>query len=209
MMRERKEMMMRERAKDDEKEGEEEEEEEGEGKGEEGEGEEEGEGSQGEPEEVDKVSVEEYLRDPSSENLLGLGGARAELVAGTLGVSLSGEEAGRMYVKIASCYSDSMSPELKSALEETIDAVVGPVCEAGKTALLLNEILVQVGLLKSEDKSFVPVKNIEGPVLALTHIVRQNYFPRNCRDTLISFIQKPHQGLIATRPKVLQVLYAS
>ena len=35
-------------------------------------------------------------------------------------VSLSGEEAGRMYVKIASCYSDSMSPELKSALEETI-----------------------------------------------------------------------------------------
>ena len=25
-----------------------------------------------------------------------------------------------MYVKIASCYSDSMSPELKSALEETI-----------------------------------------------------------------------------------------
>ena len=41
---------------DDEKEGEEEEEEEGEGKGEEGEGEEEGEGSQGEPEEVEKVS---------------------------------------------------------------------------------------------------------------------------------------------------------
>ena len=34
-----------------------------------------------------QVRVEEYLRDPSGDNLLGLGGARAELVAASMGVS--------------------------------------------------------------------------------------------------------------------------
>ena len=31
--------------------------------------------------------MEEYLRDPSGDNLLGLGGAKAELVAASMGVS--------------------------------------------------------------------------------------------------------------------------
>ena len=34
--------------------------------------------------------------------------------------SWDGEEAGRMYVKVTSCYSDTISPDLRSAVEDTI-----------------------------------------------------------------------------------------
>lgn len=43
---------------------------------------------------------------------------------------------------------------------------------------------------QSEDKRFVPVSNVSGPLLALTHVIRQDYFPRGMEDILIHFLQK-------------------
>ena len=43
---------------------------------------------------------------------------------------------------------------------------------------------------QSEDKKFVPVSAVGGPLLALTHIIRQDYFPRGMEDILIHFLQK-------------------
>ena len=43
---------------------------------------------------------------------------------------------------------------------------------------------------QSEDKKFVPIKEIDGPVLALKHVVKQDYFPRMSADVLIAFFTK-------------------
>ena len=44
--------------------------------------------------------------------------------------------------------------------------------------------------LQSENKQFKPVKEVEGPLLALTHVVRQRDFPRETVDILIAFLTK-------------------
>jgi len=45
-------------------------------------------------------------------------------------------------------------------------------------------------VVQSEDKKFKPVKEISGPLLALKHVVRQDYFPRESADILIAFLTK-------------------
>ena len=47
-----------------------------------------------------------------------------------------------------------------------------------------------VFLLQSEDKTFRPVKDVTGPLLVLTHVVRQHYFPRGSVDILIFFLTR-------------------
>ena len=47
-----------------------------------------------------------------------------------------------MYVKIASCYSDSMSPELKSALEETIGERNRATCTRERWECVLSEVCI-------------------------------------------------------------------
>lgn len=43
---------------------------------------------------------------------------------------------------------------------------------------------------QSEDKKFVPVKEIEGPVQALVHVVESSYCTKMCVDILIAFFTK-------------------
>ena len=73
-------------------------------------------------------------------------------------------------------------------------------CLAGKQPKGFSEIVLIthqldygsffVVFLQSEDKKFVPVKEIEGPVQALVHIVKSSYFPRSYADILIAFFTK-------------------
>lgn len=49
---------------------------------------------------------------------------------------------------------------------------------------------LSVFLLQSEDKTFRPVKDVTGPLLVLTHVVRQHYFPRGSVDILIFFLTR-------------------
>ena len=44
--------------------------------------------------------------------------------------------------------------------------------------------------LQSEDKQFAPVKEIEGPLLTLKHVVQQDYFPQTSADIFIAFLVK-------------------
>ena len=44
--------------------------------------------------------------------------------------------------------------------------------------------------LQNEDKQFKPVKEVEGPLLALTHVVKKSDFPHETVDILIAFLTK-------------------
>ena len=46
------------------------------------------------------------------------------------------------------------------------------------------------GADQAEDKKFKAPNNITGPLLILSHIVQQAYFPRSARDTLSFFLSK-------------------
>ena len=89
-----------------------------------------------------------------------------------------------------------------------LDVLLRPSCEAGQVNNLINELLIHIGLIKvncptkkfswrefimclqSEDKKFKPVKDIEGPLLTLKYVVRQDYFPRSSADIFIAFLTK-------------------
>lgn len=102
-----------------------------------------------------------------------------------------------LFVKVTSDYytylkGDSCTREI---INNVIDALFEPHFQDGLGSLLVSEILVHLGLMKSEDKNFAPPSENEGPAQALVHVAQSSYFTRNCADILIAFFTKPSPAL--------------
>nr|XP_023018802.1 LOW QUALITY PROTEIN: ran GTPase-activating protein 1-like [Leptinotarsa decemlineata] len=63
-----------------------------------------------------------------------------------------------------------------------------------KTSLVNNAILVNLGLIKSEDKKAKVTWNLEGCLYALKYIANKNYVPDSTKDSLKVFIERDIQG---------------
>ena len=75
--------------------------------------------------------------------------------------------------------------------------------------MLANSLLVNIGILKGEDKKYKPPSTLTGPLLVLEHVVKQPYFPKFSRQILTMFMSKPHPLLercIDAQHKLLQTL---
>lgn len=121
------------------------------------------------------ISIEEYLSDPSAENLLALGDDRAQILVDSLAPDSPSDSKGgvdslfkvaSLYTTVTACHVDGCGPQVKSAVEQTVgglqcpikyitlyftfllDAILRPVCEAGRVNSLINELLTHIGLLK-------------------------------------------------------------
>ena len=55
---------------------------------------------------------------------------------------------------------------------------------------LINELLVTMGLIKSEDKSYKPESDIGNMLVMLGHAVQTDYFPENTAKIISAFIRK-------------------
>ncbi|CAG5121351.1 unnamed protein product [Candidula unifasciata] len=78
-------------------------------------------------------------------------------------------------------------------------------------AKVANAFLVQMGLIKGEDKKFAAPKSITGPLLVLEHVVKQTYFTKVAREILLMFFIKPHplmEKSSEARHRILQTLHS-
>jgi len=62
--------------------------------------------------------------------------------------------------------------------------------DEAKQKAVVNSILVHMGLLKSE-KTIEISNDISGPLTALQHVARQDYFPRTLANYFIAFLSRP------------------
>ena len=73
--------------------------------------------------------------------------------------------------------------------------------------MFTNELLVQLGLLKSEDKNISLItRDLWAPVLVLDHAIRQPYFPRRTKQVLQVFFSGAGKNLDSMKEMRHQIL---
>uniref|UniRef100_K1RBZ5 Ran GTPase-activating protein 1 n=1 Tax=Magallana gigas TaxID=29159 RepID=K1RBZ5_MAGGI len=161
-----------------------------------------------------KVTAKDFLAFPSPSKLLQLGSGRAQALKEELGADVNDlEKAVQAFMKISSVVTME-DTKAKEAACDCADQIIEEAVKCNRendAVLLANTILVYIGVLKGEDKSYKPPNSVTGPLLVLEHIVRQPYFPKFSREMLQAFCSKPHPLLDSTpqaRHKLLQTLYA-
>uniref|UniRef100_A0A8D0AY05 Ran GTPase-activating protein 1 n=1 Tax=Sander lucioperca TaxID=283035 RepID=A0A8D0AY05_SANLU len=103
-------------------------------------------------------------------------------------------KAADVLLKIASLYSEE--PETKSAVFETIDAVLKKLLSGSalQSYCFLSTLLVTMGILKGEGK-VKKVSLVPGQLLCLEHAVQQEYFPQHHASLLYTFMSKKSEAL--------------
>lgn len=84
---------------------------------------------------------------------------------------------------------DLLSEEL-SLLYKYVDILLSTAFQKMDPFTLSSRILVRMGLLKSEFDVTIS-RQLHGPLLALTHLIEQNYFPSSLASLFVSFLTKP------------------
>ncbi|XP_035515344.1 ran GTPase-activating protein 1b [Morone saxatilis] len=138
------------------------------------------------------VEILSFLSCPSAEKLLQLGEMRTNLQQQ---VAASDPHKGAdVLLKIASLYSED--PETKTAVLETIDAVLKKLLSASalQSHCFLSTLLVMMGLLKGEGK-MKKVPLVPGQLLCLEHAVQQDYFSQQHASLLHTFTSKNSEAL--------------
>ena len=76
-----------------------------------------------------------------------------------------------------------------------------------ETNLFTNELLVQLGLLKSEEKNILLVtSDLWAPAVVLDHAIRQPYFPRRTKEVLQVFFSGTGKNLEAMKEMRHQIM---
>ncbi|NP_001080230.1 RAN GTPase activating protein 1 [Xenopus laevis] len=139
------------------------------------------------------VDVSTFLSFPSPDKLVRMGPKRSTMIAQQVNVSDT-EKVVQAFIQVSSVYRDE--GEIKAAVEETIDGLMKEAFQntGFQACLFITNLLVHMGLLKSEDK-IKTITHLNGPLLTLNHMVQQNYFPKSLVPILLAFISKPNRVL--------------
>ncbi|XP_064636751.1 ran GTPase-activating protein 1-like [Lineus longissimus] len=159
------------------------------------------------------VTAKDFLLLPTEERLLGLGPDRARKLTEELKDDLENvEKMVHTFIRISSVVKVD-GEKTREAAAECADALLHKLYEGNNkdtTAILAtNVILVRLGLLKGEDKITYNY-DLTGPLLIMSHVVKQSYFPKVSRDVLQLFLSKPNPKLdkcAKARHALMQVLY--
>uniref|UniRef100_A0A8C2W4W8 Ran GTPase-activating protein 1 n=3 Tax=Chinchilla lanigera TaxID=34839 RepID=A0A8C2W4W8_CHILA len=152
--------------------------------------------------------VSTFLAFPSPEKLLRLGPKSSVLIAQQTDTS-DPEKVVSAFLKVSSVFKDEAT--VRTAVQDAVDALMRKAfgSSAFNANAFLTRLLVHMGLLKSEDK-VKAITNLYGPLMALNHMVQQDYFPKALAPLLLAFITKPNGALEScsfARHSLLQTLY--
>ncbi|CAK9797559.1 Ran GTPase-activating protein 1 [Anthophora quadrimaculata] len=154
---------------------------------------------------LSKVSVAEFLKSPTGEKLLLL---QNDIVqdfvnyakniakdAGTSSELKFIEEFTKIIMKV-SALSTSGYVDVRLKAQNLTDALYSKLCsfaiENDQTSVWNNVLLVNLGLIKAEDKRSGKIDwNLEGCFKALELVTQKDYFLQETRDTLKLFLEKP------------------
>ncbi|KAF6023110.1 hypothetical protein EB796_018584 [Bugula neritina] len=79
-------------------------------------------------------------------------------------------------------------------------------------SVLCNSVLVNIGLIKSENKKFrVASEDLTGPLTLIQHIVKQDYVSKSSRKVLHSYLTKSEKKLekyFQVKFQLLQTLFS-
>jgi len=158
------------------------------------------------------ISAKDFLSFPSPSKLVQLGHNGGDALVQALGNDKTDvEKVAAMVLKVSLVVSKE--DETKSRACECADGLLqnlfNSVDKPGPA--LVNAILVNMGILKGEDKKLRAPGNISGPLMVMEHCVKQAYFPGDGRQMMLVFLSKPHPLLEKAsdaRHKILQTLYA-
>lgn len=161
---------------------------------------------------VKTPTAEDFLQFPSPSKLQQIGEGHVEVLLNHLGdVANDPEKAIQAFMKISLVVTPS-DEKTKRVAYNCADAVMSKLfrtCDSEAEGRICNVLLVNLGLIKSEDKKFRPPSNLQGPLTVLEHVVRQSYFPRAARDMLALFIQKSNpllESCLAARNSLMCAL---
>ncbi|XP_071787052.1 ran GTPase-activating protein 1-like [Asterias amurensis] len=157
------------------------------------------------------VTAAQFLGFPSADKLLRIGDERGQLILKELGNNSEDvEKVIQVFVKVASVMDINRS-SVRQAVCETSDVLLERLFTSDKckAETIANSILVHIGLIKSEDK-IKPIADPSGLLLAMEHVVKQDYFPSHLAQFFITFLSKTHPVLdVYYTPKhqLLQALH--
>uniref|UniRef100_A0A8C8YNF3 Ran GTPase-activating protein 1 n=1 Tax=Prolemur simus TaxID=1328070 RepID=A0A8C8YNF3_PROSS len=154
------------------------------------------------------ADVSTFLAFPSPEKLLRLGPKSSMLIAQQTDTS-DPEKVVSAFLKVSSVFKDEAT--VRTAVQDAVDALMKKAfsSSAFNANAFLTRLLVHMGLLKSEDK-IKAIANLYGPLMALNHMVQQDYFPKALAPLLLAFMTKPNSALEScsfARHSLLQTLY--
>ncbi|XP_012575900.1 PREDICTED: ran GTPase-activating protein 1 isoform X2 [Condylura cristata] len=154
------------------------------------------------------VDVATFMAFPSPEKLLRLGPKSSVLIAQQTDTS-DPEKVVSAFLKVSSAFKDEAS--VRTAVQDAVDALMKKAFSSSSfnSNAFLTRLLVHMGLLKSEDK-IKAIANLYGPLMALNHMVQQDYFPKALAPLLLAFVTKPNGALEScsfARHNLLQTLY--
>uniref|UniRef100_A0A8C2KH95 Ran GTPase-activating protein 1 n=1 Tax=Cyprinus carpio TaxID=7962 RepID=A0A8C2KH95_CYPCA len=95
-----------------------------------------------------------------------------------------------VFLKISSVYKDE--PEVKQAIFESTDALLRKAFSNShsQSYSFISSLIVNLGLLKSEDKKIKKVAVLPGHLLALEHAAAQEFFPADQAVVLEEFVSR-------------------
>ncbi|EPY88540.1 ran GTPase-activating protein 1 [Camelus ferus] len=180
------------------------------------------------------ADVSTFLAFPSSEKLLRLGPKSSVLLAQQTDTS-DPEVVVSAFLKVSSVFKDEAT--VRTAVQDAVDALMKKAFSSSSfnSNTFLTRLLIHMGLLKvwpegvqaqgeggsvpqaapatptrpSEDK-VKAIANLYGPLMALNHMVQQDYFPKALAPLLLAFMTKPNGALEScsfARHNLLQTLY--
>ncbi|XP_012256277.2 ran GTPase-activating protein 1 [Athalia rosae] len=150
-----------------------------------------------------EVTVQDFLKSPSAENLLRLQGDKIQLILKHAEGSDNGEEESETYIeelvksvmKVSSlCSSGYMDARIEA--ERLTEALYTDLFAFATTndqvPRLNNALLINLGLIKSENKAAGRIDwNLEGCFKALESMSLKEFFLPQTVDTLKVFIERP------------------
>uniref|UniRef100_A0A8C2AW34 Ran GTPase-activating protein 1 n=1 Tax=Cyprinus carpio TaxID=7962 RepID=A0A8C2AW34_CYPCA len=130
-----------------------------------------------------------FLISPSAEKLISLGVKRIQLIEQQVDVS-DASKVSEVFLKISSVYKDE--PEVKQAIFESTDALLRKAFSNShsQSYSFISSLIVNLGLLKSEDKKIKKVAVLPGHLLALEHAAAQEFFPADQAGVLEEFVSR-------------------
>lgn len=154
------------------------------------------------------ADVSTFLAFPSPEKLLRLGPKSSVLIAQQTDTS-DPEKVVSAFLKVSSVFKDEAT--VRTAVQDAVDALMKKAFGSSSfnANAFLTSLLIHMGLLKSEDK-IKAIANLYGPLMALNHMVQQDYFPKALAPLLLAFVTKPNGALEScsfARHSLLQTLH--
>ncbi|XP_049789716.1 ran GTPase-activating protein 1 isoform X2 [Schistocerca nitens] len=143
-----------------------------------------------------QVNLKTFLNSPTAENFASIGSGHAEIIIAETKRHPKEKflEKFMPLLMAVSSLSTSNSETANSSVLSCCNTLYKELFDWANTveniSIVNNSLLAYLGLIKSEDKNLKPPQNVEGCLLALDYVVKQDYFPQSTKDTLMVFLDR-------------------